>query len=304
MKLTVGPNLFNWSADAWADFYARVADEAPVDKVVVGETVCSKRTPFYEDRIPAVVERLQRGGKKVALASLGLLTLPRERRAAQEMFEAGDLSEPAGGLPVQIDDLTALAWAKPGFEVGPLVNVYNEATLEFLARKGAAAICLPPELPFAGVATIAAAGVREKVDVEVWAYGRVPLAMSGRCYHARAHNLTKDSCQFVCGQDADGLEVDTLDGQAFLAVNGVQTMSFNYANLAGDVDALRDAGVASLRLSPHSGDFVEVCRIFRERADGKIDGAEALARLAANAPGAKFSHGFLMGKTGAELIGA
>jgi len=297
MRLAVGPNLFNWSADAWSDFYARVADEAPVDKVVVGETVCSKRTPFYEDRIPAVVERLQRGGKKVVLASLGLLTLSRERRAAQEMFEAGE-------LPVQIDDLTALAWAKPGFEVGPLVNVYNEATLEFLGRKGAAAICLPPELPFASVATIAAAGVREKVDVEVWAYGRVPLAMSGRCYHARAHNLTKDSCQFVCAEDADGLEVDTLDGQAFLAVNGVQTMSYNYANLAGDVDALHDAGVTSLRLSPHSGDFVEVCRVFRARVDGAIDGAEAMARLATNAPGAKFSHGFLMGKNGAELIGA
>ena len=119
-----------------------------------------------------------------------------------------------------------------------------------------------------------------------------------------SRGLTKDSCQFVCANDDDGLQVDTLDGQAFLAVNGVQTMSFNYASLAGDVEALAQAGVGSLRLSPQSGDFVEVCRIFRARADGKIDAAEAAARLAANDPKAAFSHGFLKGKTGAELIGA
>ena len=126
MRLTVGPHLFNWPVDRWADFYARVADEAPVDKVVVGEVVCSKRSPFYEDRIPEVVERLQRGGKQVVLASLALLTLTRERRAAAEVLAAG---EPQ----VEINDLTALAWAKPGFEVGPLVNVYNEGSLQCLA---------------------------------------------------------------------------------------------------------------------------------------------------------------------------
>lgn len=297
MNLTVGPHLFNWPLERWLDFYARIADEAPVDKVVVGEVVCSKRSPFYEDRIPEVVERLQRGGKEVVLASLALLTLSRERKAAAETLAAGDPL-------VEINDLTALAWAKPGFEVGPLVNVYNEATLEFLARHGARSICLPPELPLSAVSVIAAAGKKAGVNVEVWGYGRVPLAISGRCYHARAHGLSKDSCQFVCANDDDGLQVDTVEGQAFLAVNGVQTMSFNYASLAGDIEALAVAGVGSLRLSPQSGDFIEVCRIFRSRADGAIDAVEAAARLAANDPKAAFSHGFLKGKTGAELLGA
>ena len=70
-ELTVGPLLFNWTADAIVDFYARVADEAPVERVVVGELVCSKRLPFYEDRMPEVVERLERGGKAVALDLAG-----------------------------------------------------------------------------------------------------------------------------------------------------------------------------------------------------------------------------------------
>lgn len=295
MRLTVGPILFNWPADQWSEFYARLADEAPVEKVVVGEVVCLKRSPFYEDRIESVVERLRRGGKDVVLASLGLLTTGRERRAAAELFAAG-------AAPVEINDLTALAWAQAPFEVGPLVNVYNEGTVEFLARKGATSMCLPPELPLASVGVLAAAGAQSGVATEVWAYGRTPLAISARCYHARAHGLTKDSCQFVCGVDADGLEVDTLEDQAFLAINGVQTMSYNYSNLVGDVDTLRQAGVGALRLSPHSGDFIAVARAFRDRLDGVIDDGEALARLGEITPNARFSNGFLLGPSGAASL--
>jgi collagenase-like PrtC family protease len=32
------------------------------------------------------------------------------------------------------------------------------------------------------------------VTVEVQIFGRLPLALSARCYHARAHGRTKDSC--------------------------------------------------------------------------------------------------------------
>ncbi|HUI94161.1 MAG TPA: U32 family peptidase, partial [Xanthobacteraceae bacterium] len=37
LALTLGPVLFNWPADRWRDFYVRIADEAPVDRVCVGE---------------------------------------------------------------------------------------------------------------------------------------------------------------------------------------------------------------------------------------------------------------------------
>ena len=42
--------------------------------------------------------------------------------------------------------------------MGPLINVYNEATLGFLVRRGAKAFCLPPELPFASIEILARAG--------------------------------------------------------------------------------------------------------------------------------------------------
>ena len=40
--LTLGPVLFNWSPDRLRDFYARIADEAEVDRVHLGEVVCGK----------------------------------------------------------------------------------------------------------------------------------------------------------------------------------------------------------------------------------------------------------------------
>ena len=295
VKLTLGPLLFNWPADMWSDFYARIADEAPVDRVVIGELICSKRLPHYADRILAAVARLQRAGKTIVFASLILVTLERERHASAELLRAG-------ATDVEINDLTLMNWVDDAtrFTIGPFVNVYNEATFALLARKGAYLICVPPELPFSEVETLAKAAVDLDVDLEVWAYGRVPLAISARCYHARAHGLAKDSCQFVCGNDLDGRTVDTIDGQAFLAINGVQTLSHNHCNLIRDLDRLAAAGVRALRLSPHSEDLVVVAQTFRDALDGRIDKDEALRRLQKNAPDAVFSNGFMFGTAGAE----
>ena len=59
-QLTLGPIAYHWSADARRDFYARIADEAPVDEVYLGEVICSKRAPFQEADLPAMIERLER----------------------------------------------------------------------------------------------------------------------------------------------------------------------------------------------------------------------------------------------------
>jgi len=295
LQLTVGPILFHWPEAEIVDFYAKVADEAPVDHVVVGEVVCSKRLPFYEDALPGVIERLQRAGKRVSLTSLALPTLVRERKAANELF--------AAGLDVELSDLSAMgAIGDAGFSVGPLINVYNEATLGFLARRGARSVCLPPELPYASVKALADAGAALGLTVEVWGYGRAPLAISARCYHARVRGLSKDSCQFACGADKDGLDVRTIDGRDFLAVNGVQTLSHACVNLIGDLAELTAANVKSVRLSPHSRDFVGVTKDFRAGVEGGLAAQEALARARSREPGATFSHGFLLGDYGAQPL--
>jgi collagenase-like PrtC family protease len=95
------------------------------------------------------------------------------------------------------------------------------------------------------------------------------------------------------------LTVRTVDGADFLAINGVQTLSHTYCNLIGDLDQLAKAGVTSLRLSPHTGDFVAVTQAFTEVASGALSPKEGLERLRQAAPETEFSNGFLFGECGA-----
>ena len=170
MELTVGSNQFFWPAETWSGFYDDLT-RSPVDRVVIGELVCSKRLPFYQDRIPQAISKLVEAGKDVALTSLALVTLKRERRLTAELAEMG--------VTVEINDLTALAYLPEGndFSVGPLVNVYNEGTLTWLASRGARRVCLPPELPLGSVETLAKAAADLGIAIEVWGHGRLPLAI-------------------------------------------------------------------------------------------------------------------------------
>lgn len=296
MQLTLGPVLFNWSPETWRDFYYRIADEAPVERVVVGEAVCSKRSPFFAEHLPGVVERLEAAGKTVLHASLILVSLLRERRQTAELMQAPDIM-------VEINDLTCLAFlANRPHAIGPFVNVYNEVSAGFLAGRGATRICLPPELPLASVAAIAAA--LPEVAIEVFAFGKVPLAISARCYHARIHKLSKDNCRFVCEQDPDGLEVETLEGQRFLSVNGVQTLSHSCASALADIPVLAAARVAALRLSPQRCDMVAVAQLFRDVIDNRLAADEASRSLAGLYPDTPFANGFLHGVPGVALAGA
>lgn len=294
MQLSLGPVLYNWAPERWRDFYFAIADEAPVDVVSVGEIVCSKRSPFFDDHLPAVIERLRSTGKQVLLGSLILVSQRRERRQTEELAAVKDML-------VEVNDLTCLrALAGRPHAIGPFVNIYNESAAAFHAAQGAARICLPPELPLSSVVAIAA-GVPD-VAVEVFAFGRVPLAISARCYHARVHKLAKDNCRFVCDKDPDGLALKTLEQQDFLAINGVQTLSYACTNLLGDASRLREAHVASLRLSPQDCDMVAVAKVFRDVLDGRDDAEGGNRRLAALYPSAPFSNGFLHGSAGVSYV--
>jgi len=291
-KLTLGPVLFNWKPEALRDFYFRIADEAPVETVHVGEVVCSKRTPFFDPFLPAVIERLQAGGKEVVLSSLALIMTDREMGAARDLAGSADLLVEANDISV------AAAVAKAGrpFVGGALLNIYNEGTLAALEGMGAVRVCLPAEL--SGKAITALTPAAQSAEIEVQAFGRLPLAISARCYAARARSLSKDSCQYVCADDPDGMPVETLDEVPFLAVNGTQTMSFHTHVLLRELAGLAAAGVARFRLWPHTWDMVAITGVYRAVLDGRLDPAEAEDRLAVLCPGADFANGYIHGRPG------
>lgn len=200
---------------------------------------------------------------------------------------------------VEANDASAFAFVRGRpHHVGPFVNVYNERALAVLARNGARNVCLPVEMPATAIRALSAEARKLDVTVEVQVFGRLPLALSARCYHARAHGRTKDSCQFVCDQDPDGMVLRTLEDKPFLTVNGIQTMSHDYLNLAGELSALQAMGVSRFRLSPHTCDMVAVAEIFRAALDSLIDAEEANARLEALQLDAPFSNGFYHGTPG------
>lgn len=291
--LSLGPCFFGWPPGRLADFYARIADEAPVDRVYLGEVVCGKRMPFSDALWPRAIERLERAGKEVVASMLALPATPRERTAMTDLAGLGRLAE--------INDLSALA-ARAGrpFVAGPFLNIYNEVALAALAGRGAKIWCPPVELPLSSITTVARAC--SGVEVELFAFGRLPLAVSGRCYHARAHGLNKDSCGFVCETDPDGMAVTTLDGQAFLAVNGIQTLSHAVQTVLMTTDALAAAGIRALRLSPHAVDMVRVAQIYRDLLDQELTTASAESRLAElELPGAP-CNAFLAGEPGWRKI--
>ncbi|WP_096701441.1 U32 family peptidase [Magnetospirillum sp. 15-1] len=294
-KLTLGPVLFNWKPETLRDFYFRMADESCVDAVHVGEAVCSKRTPFFEPFIPEVIERLTAAGKEVVLSSLALIMSDRE------IAQARDLAQ-AEGVLVEANDISvaALMNGRP-FVAGPLLNIYNEGTLGTLAAMGAARVCLPAELSADAVAALAAS---TPMEVEVQAFGRLPLAISARCYAARARNLSKDGCQYVCADDPDGMAVETLDEVPFLAVNGTQTMSYHTMDLLGDVAGLAARGIGRFRLWPQTFDMVAVAALFRAVLAGKADLEEAEDRLVALCPGAEFANGYIHGRPGHLFVEA
>ncbi|WP_119307676.1 ubiquinone anaerobic biosynthesis protein UbiV [Cohaesibacter haloalkalitolerans] len=293
-ELTLGPCLFNWSEADWRDFYFRMADESDFDIIYLGEAVCSKRLPFRNNVLPDILERMESAGKTVIISTLALVTTKPERKVLRDQCEQEMWT-------VEANDLTALAFLKDRkFVIGPYVNIYNEATIHSLAARGAERFVLPPEIPAETIAQLIKAAPEPKYEMQV--FGRLPLALSARCYHARLHNLHKDSCRFVCDQDPDGRDVNSLAGQPFLAINGIQTMSYGSQLLLEELPALADAGVSAFRLSPHTGDMLGVARLFRAVMKEEMDAGEARAKIGELMPGHSFINGYSHGAPGMAQI--
>lgn len=293
--LTLGPCLFNWKLDDWKDFYFKIADESDFEEVYLGEVICSRRLPFYENEMDIIAERLTQSGKKVIRSTLALIMNIYEEEALKNVCENDRYI-------VEANDASALSYVKnkPHY-VGPFINIYNEGAAEYMAKKGAQRICLPYELAEDAVEAITK---NTSAEIEIQTFGRLPLAVSSRCYHARSRGLRKSKCQYVCNEDYDGMDVQTLELQPFLNVNGTCTMSHSYISLTAESNHLANIGVHAFRISPQDCDMLVVNKIWRDLMNKKIDAAEADALLLENTPNIVYSNGFYHGVEGREFLSA
>lgn len=274
-ELTVGPVQYHWPRETLLRFYAGLAD-APVEQVVLGEVVCSRRRDLKPTDWLALARELQQAGKRVWLGTLALIETEAELRAVRGLVDEGDVG-------IEANDAAAvhLAWrAGRPWRIGLHVNVYSAPALAEYVEMGAVAWVPPVELDIDAIGRIAQ-GAPDGIDTEVWAFGRLPLALSARCFTARHHGVQKDHCGFICQNDPDGLTMQSQEGQAFLSINGIQTQSAAMQCWLGHLPALAAAGVRSLRLSPCSRGFADVIRLHHDVLAGNCTAADALDALQA-----------------------
>ncbi|MDO8706544.1 MAG: U32 family peptidase [Sulfuricaulis sp.] len=272
MKLALGPIPYFWNRVQVFDFYARVA-VAPVDIVYLGETVCSKRRALRLPDWLDIAERLTAAGKEAVLSTLTLIEAESEAAYMRTVTENGRYA-------VEANDMAAVNMLEgvTPFVIGPHVNVYNSRTLALMARAGAKRWVMPMELDRDTLAALQEqrpAGM----ETEVFVFGRLPLAFSARCFTARAHNLSKDACDFRCADYPDGMELRTREGQSFLSLNGIQVQSGETYNLVHEISALRALGVDVLRLAPQAQGMFQIVEAFRGVMDGLQESSAAAAML-------------------------
>lgn len=262
-RIALGPCQYFWPRATTLAFYEHMAD-APVDVIYLGETVCPKRRELRPEDWIGLAGELAAAGKEVVLSTLTLIEARSELGVVRRMCDNGRYR-------VEANDMAAVQILRRQgvpFVGGPFLNIYNARSLRHFGGQGMKRWVMPLEMDRDTLTQLLADAGNHRPETEVFAYGRMPLAWSARCFTARHHDLPKDQCGLRCIEDPDGRPVHTREGELFLTINGVQTQSGRVSNLLPHWQDLRAAGADLLRVSPRIEGTPELVQALRRVLDG------------------------------------
>ncbi len=266
-RLSLGPMQYFWSRAETLAYYDQVA-QTDIDIVYLGESVCSKRRELRAGDWLNLARDIKSAGHEVVLSTLTLIEAGSELAACKRLVENGEFL-------VEANDLSAAQLAieaKVPFVGGPGMNIYNHRTAELLQQKGLHRMVLPVELGTTALLEFIRAAKQDKLtlpELEVLAWGRIPLAHSARCFTARAVGRGKDDCRFECLKHPEGQRIQTRDTQPFLVMNGIQIQSDGIQDLAPILTEVISLSVGVLRLYPSQQPIQQTIARFRQALDGQ-----------------------------------